>query len=259
MQCPFCGKGNPRGAKFCSECGGALHLAPCPRCGAVNDVVATECYQCRSPLREQSADAAVPPLTDSPRAASTLRGMSARLVAMTAMISIGTVVLGYSAFRVISSERSSMSAMTLPFAKPLAMPRPDAVPAAVAVPEVPKESAATPGVTDVDKGAVQKRRPRPAGPTKSRSAAQPAGVVHKAAAPTAAEACPAEIAALDLCGPDPGKLAPARTAASGETNAGLPPQARGRIQTGTQSEARECAAGVAALGLCPSDSNLRKD
>ncbi len=48
--CPFCENFNPTQAKFCSACGGALHLVPCPRCGAVSDVTATACYQCHGHL-----------------------------------------------------------------------------------------------------------------------------------------------------------------------------------------------------------------
>jgi len=258
MQCPFCSQGNPQGAKFCSECGGALHLAPCPRCGAVNDVVATNCYQCRSPLREEGADA-VAPSAEAPPATSTLGRASAKLVAMTAMISIGTVVLAYSAYRLIASERSPVPAMALPFGKPAATTPPGALPAAVAVPEVPKAPAATLADPDVGKGAVQKSKPRSARPTKAGPAARPAERAQKAAAPVDEEACPAEVAALDLCGPEPGRLAPANTAASGETTPGVPPQARGQTQTRAQNQTRECSAGVAALGLCPPDSNLQKD
>lgn len=48
--CPFCEHVNPADSKFCNACGGALHLVHCPRCGAVNEVTATACYQCRDPI-----------------------------------------------------------------------------------------------------------------------------------------------------------------------------------------------------------------
>ena len=60
-QCPFCEHGNPADAKYCSECGGALHLAPCPHCGAVSLVTATVCYQCRRPLQGRKTGDAVDP------------------------------------------------------------------------------------------------------------------------------------------------------------------------------------------------------
>lgn len=56
ITCPFCENLSPRDAKFCSACGGALHLAPCPNCGAVNDVVAASCYQCHATLPGRKAD-----------------------------------------------------------------------------------------------------------------------------------------------------------------------------------------------------------
>jgi len=56
--CPYCAQVNPPGAKFCNACGGALHLVPCPRCGAVSDVTATTCYQCHAELPGRGAEAA---------------------------------------------------------------------------------------------------------------------------------------------------------------------------------------------------------
>jgi Double zinc ribbon len=45
-ECAFCDHVNPEGSKFCNACGGPLHLAKCPHCGAVNDKTATACYKC---------------------------------------------------------------------------------------------------------------------------------------------------------------------------------------------------------------------
>ena len=51
-QCPYCEHVSPAESKFCNECGAALHLMPCPHCGAVNDItVATACYRCHGELR----------------------------------------------------------------------------------------------------------------------------------------------------------------------------------------------------------------
>ncbi len=44
--CRFCEQPNPPDSRFCNACGGQLNLAPCPHCGAVNDVTATNCHQC---------------------------------------------------------------------------------------------------------------------------------------------------------------------------------------------------------------------
>ena len=52
-QCPYCDHVSPPGSKFCGECGAALHLMPCPHCGAVNDItVNTACYRCHGELRK---------------------------------------------------------------------------------------------------------------------------------------------------------------------------------------------------------------
>lgn len=57
-QCPYCDHVSPPGSKFCGECGAALHLLPCPHCGAVNDItVKTVCYRCHGELRESAAPA----------------------------------------------------------------------------------------------------------------------------------------------------------------------------------------------------------
>ena len=57
-QCPYCDHVSLPGSKFCGECGAALHLMPCPQCGAVNDItVNTACYRCHSELREGAAAA----------------------------------------------------------------------------------------------------------------------------------------------------------------------------------------------------------
>ena len=58
-RCPFCEQSNSATSKFCGACGAALNpdwdvvttsLVPCPHCGAVNDLTATTCCQCRGKL-----------------------------------------------------------------------------------------------------------------------------------------------------------------------------------------------------------------
>ena len=60
-RCRYCEHGNPADAKFCSACGGALHLPPhlasCPRCGTVNPVEATACCLCHDELPGRRTDA----------------------------------------------------------------------------------------------------------------------------------------------------------------------------------------------------------
>ena len=49
-RCRFCDHDNPGGARFCNACGSPLHLKPCPRCEAVNDTAAAQCYECGTSL-----------------------------------------------------------------------------------------------------------------------------------------------------------------------------------------------------------------
>ncbi|QPF71823.1 zinc ribbon domain-containing protein [Roseateles sp. DAIF2] len=64
--CPFCEHRSPPGSKFCNECGAALHLRPCPHCGALNDITQTrQCARCKQdlglvgePAPERAAEAA---------------------------------------------------------------------------------------------------------------------------------------------------------------------------------------------------------
>lgn len=46
VNCPYCQHVNKRGARYCADCGAALHLKPCPKCGKVDEVTATKCINC---------------------------------------------------------------------------------------------------------------------------------------------------------------------------------------------------------------------
>lgn len=55
--CPYCEHRSPPGSKFCNECGAALHLQPCPHCGALNDITLTrQCGRCQQPLAPPEAE-----------------------------------------------------------------------------------------------------------------------------------------------------------------------------------------------------------
>ncbi|UTW13166.1 adenylate/guanylate cyclase domain-containing protein [Marinobacterium rhizophilum] len=59
MRCAGCGFDNPRGAKFCNQCGAAL--APsCPRCGHALRVAAKFCDDCGAPLAQTVTTAVAP-------------------------------------------------------------------------------------------------------------------------------------------------------------------------------------------------------
>src|SRR5688572_18337732 len=97
--CPFCGKSSPPDAKFCSACGGALHLAPCPKCGAVNDVTASTCYQCRAALAglgDEGSGTPVPAPPEAPVAAPPRRRRAPIIAGAAALAVIGG--LGYYAY-----------------------------------------------------------------------------------------------------------------------------------------------------------------
>ena len=65
--CPYCAHVSPAGSKFCGECGAALHLMPCPHCGAVNDItVATACYRCHRELHDKLSVAPPAPAAVAP-------------------------------------------------------------------------------------------------------------------------------------------------------------------------------------------------
>ena len=97
VSCPFCEHGNPEDARFCNACGGALHLAPCPRCGAVSDVAATTCYQCQSTLPGRKAETRDSKPSAADVSGTLTRGRS-RVIAGTTFLA-AAVVLGYLGYR----------------------------------------------------------------------------------------------------------------------------------------------------------------
>jgi hypothetical protein len=48
--CRFCAHANPKGARFCNECGSQIDLMPCARCDAVNRADASVCHECGTVL-----------------------------------------------------------------------------------------------------------------------------------------------------------------------------------------------------------------
>jgi len=246
VTCPFCGHASAALDKFCSECGGALHLVPCMQCGAVNDVAANSCYQCRSPLRGRGAD--VPsdretaPVLEVPGHRHALAmGVAATLLA--------AIVLGYFAHRGMSIKRAAV-----PPAASKAMPPP--APAPVAAPAASpawEAQHSSPPPTESRRAQAVKAskaagRARPADPPAARATSAPLIKSRPDPAPREAQGCPEEVAALDLCRPDPGKLEP--IVGSGIDSSAVAPR---------PAQSTACAAGVAALDLCPPDSQQRRN
>ena len=56
MHCYFCEQTSPEGSLFCKPCGSPFHLAPCPRCAAVNDLKVASCYKCKAILPIRRAE-----------------------------------------------------------------------------------------------------------------------------------------------------------------------------------------------------------
>lgn len=56
MHCYFCDQTSPEGSLFCKPCGSPFHLAPCPRCAAVNDLKVVSCYKCKAILPIRRAE-----------------------------------------------------------------------------------------------------------------------------------------------------------------------------------------------------------
>lgn len=61
--CPVCEHRNPRGSRFCNECGSPLQLRFCPSCHAAEDVMSLECRSCgeKLPLVAVTDTVASPP------------------------------------------------------------------------------------------------------------------------------------------------------------------------------------------------------
>jgi hypothetical protein len=56
MFCYFCEQTSPEGSLFCKPCGSPFHLAPCPRCAAVNALTVVSCYKCKAILPIRRAE-----------------------------------------------------------------------------------------------------------------------------------------------------------------------------------------------------------
>jgi ribosomal protein L40E len=277
--CPFCDHGNPADAKFCSACGGALHLVPCPRCGAVSDVTATTCYQCHSQLPGRGTDALEPALPAA-EASGPLPRRHARLMVGTAVVA-AIAVLGYYGYR----QRSLVEAPHPPATGSEAS-RPGAISGAGVI---RRDAAAgdTKSAKADDSAPTSPATSSPktplAGPTRAagnqpRAGRQPveSREAKADAAPTARSqainvgrvsergpsrpvACTESVAALGLCPPESSQKKEAETAAA--TRSMARPQANAAGKTGGQEPPRQeaCTEAVAALGLCTPGPTQRRE
>jgi len=220
--CPFCEKSNPPDAKFCSACGGALHLAPCPHCGAVNDVNSASCFQCGRELAAQGAGAVPVEIARAESAPATARRSRGPAWLAAGVATLGVLgALGY--YALPTRTEVAPAAMPAPAPEPPAEARPAQVDQGAITTVLPERPAAAPAV----KPPV--RKPRAASTVR---AAQASGTT----------ACTAQAIALGLC-PEPA-VAPKKPQAPE-----APPPTPVTVGTCTQA--------AAALGLCARESNDR--
>jgi hypothetical protein len=234
IQCPFCDTPSPPGAKFCSACGGALYLAPCPNCGAVNDVSAVSCYQCRVALPGRKAEGVEALVVASAETKVAAAGTPyARIVAaVAALVVVGA--LGYYAYQ---------------------QHRP-------AGPSSPGVGGSSGNVNAEDAGAIKaqaadKRPLKGNGP----------GVASDAALLPALEASPAKDltppAVAATLGTQPGFRPASKAAAPATARAGSPRADRQPVElprpkpaaASSGIPAGDCTAAVAALGLCQDEAS----
>jgi double zinc ribbon protein len=226
-RCPFCEHGNPADSKFCSECGGALHLAPCPRCGAVSQVTATVCYQCGGPLPGRGTDAPVPSAPAAGVSRSLPRRLS-RVIVGTAFLA-AIAVLGYTAYRqrspvdatqprAASSDASGPGPVASPAGSSLAAP----VRAAANAPRAGRQPVKS---QEAKAAAITRPRAADAGRAGGQGLPRP-------------PACTEAVAALGLCATKP---------EAGKEGGREPSRAPG------------CTAAAAALGLCAAGTTQRRE
>jgi hypothetical protein len=276
--CPFCEHGNPEEAKFCSACGGALHLVPCPRCGAVSDVKATTCYQCHGPLQGRGTDA-LDPASPAAEVSRPLPRRQSRVIVGTAVVA-AIAVLAYYGYR----QRSLVDAPEPQAASSEGGGRGAPVGAGVIRRERVVGETTSPNADNSNRPASLATSPAPfADPTReteippravrrpveSRNATAAAAPIVRSPATDAGKArrlepprpvaCTESVAALGLCPPGSVQKKEAETAVA--TKAIARPQANAAGKSGGQGPPRQeaCTDAVAALGLCTPGPTQRRE
>jgi hypothetical protein len=258
-QCRFCDHVNPAGSKFCAECGGALHLLPCPRCGAVSQVTATVCYQCQAPLPWHAAEAPAPFSPSAESSATSNRWRSRAMIA--AVVGAAAVALVYYGYRqplpdepaATPGAKDTASGAAVRAAGVVKDPSPAvidanasgsapiAVPTAVPTnaPAKPSGRAAQPARSPATPTAVE-RNPTP-------STLNPGRI----APPTPARiaSCTESIAALGLCALEPGQGKVMETTVTRAETTPVP-ALDGAQSGGLDASRQSCPEAQEALGLC---------
>jgi hypothetical protein len=223
-RCPTCDQRNPADSRYCSACGGSLHLPPhlvsCPRCGVVGQATATVCFWCHGPLPGRRADSDV--LSSPTSRAFRLQLLRPSLVIAGAAALGALVVLGYANYRQpspVEAPRPSAASVELSD-RAAPVPRP---PAETPAPKTSAPVVARPQVTSADR-AAERQPPRPV-------------------------ACTEGVAALGLCATE-AKAAEAAIRAPQANNPGA--------EVGREPSDPTCTEAAAAVGICARPAQRRQ-
>ncbi|MFY7864882.1 double zinc ribbon domain-containing protein [Roseateles sp.] len=277
--CPYCDHVSPPDSKFCNECGAALHLQPCPHCGAVNDITKSNvCGRCQGDLHgsPDTQPASEPPILKDELALPTASGSPLVPAASTPsfnpspyelgaerrspVLTVGLLTLavgaaayfGYQAWQSPAANPASSSAAPAPDTQAPAPSPASAPPPPMALPT----QAPSAGPPAADIAPDTKPLTPPADNTEATGnaadAASNSGPVANPAAP------------LSKVSPRPqAKLAPAAQA-SGESSAPASPPVSSRQRSEAQQgldlkppQISNCTEATAALGLCVQDTKPR--
>jgi len=254
--CPYCEQDNPAEAKFCNACGGALHLVPCARCGAVNDITASTCYQCHVQLPGRGTDArdAAQPTAE---VSKPLPGAPSRIIVGAAVLA-AIALLGYYGYR----QTPLVDAPQPPAASGEASGRGGSAGAGV----IGRDAAAgdtTPAKAD---DVAQPASPATAPPETPLADPAPAAAIPPRAAtagrraPPRQELCTEAAAALGLCTMTPDQKKQAEAAAAIKAAIARPEATDAGKAGGQEPPGQEaCTEAVAALGLCTPASTQRRE
>lgn len=232
-RCQFCDHDNSADAKYCSNCGGCLYLVPCPSCGAINDIKAAACHQCRQSLNGGAHDSVV--MDVAPVAViNQARGSDL----MSRALETGKLEVAYPA-----PPASEMAAPPARRRNPVIL---GAVVALAVVAGLGYYAYRHHGVinlpapTSAGGAAPESGLPVGSGVIRAEAAAGGAAAAGTTAS-TAAEACGGEASTLGLCAPQSAGKKASEAAASTVPGAG---EAAGSQQS------QACGAASVALGLC---------
>ena len=231
IRCRYCEHANPADAKFCSACGGELHLPPhltsCLHCGAVNPVKTTVCIWCHKPLTERKAGALVPSSPAAKPSKSLPSMVFAGAVALAAIAALGYYGYHQTSLANVPAPGAASSEATTDTNSAKAD---DTSPASKNPPAAPARAAANP-----PRAGRQPVESQEGGAAAAAITRSPTINVDR---PSGQEACTEALAALGLCAtkPEAGKAGgqePSRTAA--------------------------CTAEAAVLGLCAPRATQRRE